>query len=48
MAHAVSDDIAKFGADKVAALVVPHSDAEDLADRVRACLSEAGVSAGQR
>jgi hypothetical protein len=46
MAGAVCDDIAKFGADQVAALVVSHTDAEDLADRVRAYLSEAGVLSG--
>ena len=46
MAGAVCADIAKFGADQVAALVVSHTDAEDLADRVRAYLSEAGVLSG--
>ena len=48
MAHAVYDDIAKFGAEQVVALVVSHADAEDLADRIRACLSEAGVLTGRR
>ena len=33
MAGAVYDDIAKFGAEQVVALVVSHTDAEDLADR---------------
>ena len=42
MAHAVSDDIARYGADQVAALVVSHGDAEDLADRIRTRLSDAG------
>ena len=36
MAQAVCDDIARYGADQVAALVVSHGDAEDLADRIRA------------
>jgi hypothetical protein len=46
MAEAVCADIAKYGADQVAALVVSHTDAEDLADRVRAHLSETGVLSG--
>jgi conjugative relaxase-like TrwC/TraI family protein len=46
MAGAVCDDIAKYGAERVAALVVSHSDAEDLADRARAYLSEVGVLSG--
>jgi hypothetical protein len=46
MAEAVCADIAKYGADQVAALVVSHTDAEDLADRVRAHLSESGVLRG--
>jgi hypothetical protein len=46
MASAVCADIAKFGAEQVAALVVSHTDAEDLADRVRAYLCEAGVLSG--
>jgi hypothetical protein len=46
MAGAVCADIAKYGADQVAALVVSHTDAEDLADRARAALSESGVLSG--
>ncbi len=46
MAGAVCDDIAKYEAEQVAALVVSHTDAEDLADRVRATLSETGVLSG--
>jgi hypothetical protein len=46
MAGAVCADITKFGADQVAALVVSHADAEDLADRVRAYLSDGGALSG--
>ncbi len=46
MAQAVSDDIAEYGAEQVAALVVSHTDAEDLADRIRARLAESGKLAG--
>ncbi|MGP8221736.1 MAG: MobF family relaxase [Acidimicrobiales bacterium] len=46
MAHAVSDDIANCGADQVAALVVSHGDAEDLADRIRTRLADAGLLGG--
>ena len=46
MAGAVCEDIAKYGPEQVAALVVSHTDAEDLADRVRAYLSETGVLSG--
>ncbi|MDE3207042.1 MAG: relaxase domain-containing protein, partial [Acidobacteriota bacterium] len=46
MAAAVCADIARYGADQVAALVVSHSDAEDLADRIRASLAEAAVLTG--
>jgi len=35
MAAAVFDDIGRYGAENVAALVVSHTDAEDLADRIR-------------
>jgi hypothetical protein len=46
MAYAVCDDIHRCGAGQVAALVVSHGDAEDLADRVRACLADNGALAG--
>ena len=46
MAFAVCDDIATYGAEQVAALVVSHTDAEDLADRIRAHLAEAAVIGG--
>ena len=46
MAFAVCDDIATYGAEQVAALVVSHTDAEDLADRIRAYLAEAAVIGG--
>ena len=38
MADAVCADIDRYGAQQVAALVVSHGDAEDLADRIRARL----------
>jgi hypothetical protein len=46
MAAAICADINTYGAEAVAALVVSHTDAEDLADRVRARLAEAGVITG--
>ena len=46
MAQAICDDIARYGADQVAVLVVSHGDAEDLADRVRARLGETGELTG--
>ena len=46
MAFAVCDDIATYGVEQVAALVVSHTDAEDLADRIRASLAEAAVIGG--
>jgi hypothetical protein len=46
MAEAVCADIDEFGAEKVAVLVVSHTDAEDLADRIRARLTDAGALAG--
>jgi hypothetical protein len=46
MALAVCDDIANCGVEQVAALVVSHTDAEDLADRIRAYLAEAAVIGG--
>ena len=46
MADAVSVDIDTFGGDQVVALVVSHSDAEDLADRIRARLDAAGAFSG--
>jgi hypothetical protein len=46
MAQTVCEDIVRFGADQVAALVVSHGDAEDLADRVRAQLVHAGQLSG--
>jgi conjugative relaxase-like TrwC/TraI family protein len=46
MADAVCADIGARGAHQVAAVVVSHGDAEDLADRIRARLAAAGVIAG--
>jgi hypothetical protein len=46
MAAAVCDDINTYGAEAVAALVVSHTDAEDLADRIRGRLTEAGMIGG--
>ncbi|MDE3202855.1 MAG: relaxase domain-containing protein, partial [Acidobacteriota bacterium] len=46
MAAAVCADIARYGGGQVAALVVSHGDAEDLADRIRASLAEAAVLTG--
>ncbi len=46
MAHAVCDDIACHGAEQVAALVVSHTDAEDLADRIRDQLADGGWLCG--
>ena len=46
MAAAVCDDIDAYGAEAVAALVVSHTDAEDLADRIRARLADSGVLGG--
>jgi hypothetical protein len=46
MAFAVCDDIATYGADQVAALVVSHTDAEDLADRIRSSLADSAVTGG--
>jgi hypothetical protein len=46
MADAVFADIDRFGADRVAALVVSHGDAEDLADRIRARLADGGQLSG--
>ena len=46
MADAVCTDIGRYGAEQVAALVVSHTDAEDLADRVRARLAATGALAG--
>ncbi len=40
MAEAVCADIDRYGAEQVAALVVSHSDGEDLADRIRARLAD--------
>ena len=47
MAAAVCDDIDTYGAEAVAALVVSHTDAEDLADRIRARLADSGALDGQ-
>ena len=44
MADAVCTDIGRYGAEQVAALVVSHTDAEDLADRVRARLAATGAA----
>ena len=46
MAAAVFADISTLGAEQVAALVVSHTDAEDLADWVRARLAVAGALTG--
>jgi hypothetical protein len=46
LAQAVCGDIERYGAEQVAALVVSHTDAEDLADRVRARLAVSGALAG--
>ena len=46
MADAVCTDIGRYGVEQVAALVVSHTDAEDLADRVRAQLAATGALAG--
>ena len=46
MADAVCTDIGRYGAEQVAALVVSHTDAEDLADRVRARLAATGALTG--
>ena len=46
MAQAVCDDVARHGHDRVAALVVSHGDAEDLADRIRTELAGAGQLSG--
>jgi conjugative relaxase-like TrwC/TraI family protein len=46
MAAAICDDINTYGAEAVAALVVSHTDAEDLADRIRTSLAQAGVITG--
>ena len=46
LAAAVCDDIAAYGAEQVAALVVSHTDAEDLADRIRAALADRAVIGG--
>ncbi len=46
IAEAVCDDIDRCGADQVAALVVSHADAEDLADRIRARLADSGQLSG--
>lgn len=46
MAEAVFDDIGRYGAEQVAVLVVSHTDAEDLADRLRARLAAAGKLTG--
>jgi hypothetical protein len=43
MAAALYADIGRYGAEQVAALVVSHSDAEDLADRARARLAATGA-----
>ena len=46
MADAVCTDIGRYGAEQVAALVVSHTDAEDVADRVRARLAATGTLTG--
>jgi len=46
MGEAVCADIDRYGAERVAALVVSHTDAEDLADRIRAHLADSGQLSG--
>ncbi|MDA8044806.1 MAG: AAA family ATPase [Actinomycetota bacterium] len=46
MAGAVCADIDRYGVEQVAALVVSHGDAEDLADRIRAQLTDSGALTG--
>ncbi len=46
VADAVCTDIGRYGAEQVAALVVSHTDAEDLADQVRARLAATGALTG--
>ena len=46
MARAVCEDLDRYGAERVAALVVSHGDAEDLADRIRAHLTDTGALCG--
>ena len=46
MAAAVCADIERYGVEQVAALVVSHGDAEDLADRIRAQLTDSGSLTG--
>ena len=46
MAAAICDDIETYGAEAVAALVVSHTDAEDLADHIRSRLADSGVIGG--
>jgi hypothetical protein len=46
MAEAVCADIRAYGAEQVAALLVSHTDAEDLADRIRARLADSGALTG--
>ncbi len=46
MADAVCTDIGRYGAEQVAALVVSHTDAEDVADRVRDRLAATGTLTG--
>src|SRR5436305_13941596 len=47
MAKAVCADFDTYGGDQVVALVVSHTDAEDLADRIRARLDAAGALSGR-
>jgi hypothetical protein len=46
MAAAICADINTYGAEAVAALVVSHTDAEDLADRIRTRLADTGAITG--
>jgi len=46
MAEAVMNDIRAYGTEQVAALVVSHTDAEDLADYIRAHLADSGAITG--
>ena len=46
MAAAIADDLSCHGHDQVVALTVSHTDAEDLADRIRTHLTATGVLTG--
>ena len=46
LADAFVADVDRYGADAVVALTVAHADCEDLADRIRARLTDLGVIGG--